>query len=69
MFSLCLKAGFWGFFGGSALLLGLVTCYYNQIPQRSIAAIVVFGAEVLISALLFESIESEQSVLVQLTAN
>lgn len=54
MFPLWLKAGFWGLVGGSALLLGSAVGYYAKIPQRVIAAIMAFGAGVLISALSFE---------------
>lgn len=49
-----LQAGLWGLVGGSALLLGAITGYFLQIPQRLIAAIMAFGAGVLISALAFE---------------
>ncbi|HEY9844843.1 MAG TPA: hypothetical protein V6D03_01460 [Candidatus Caenarcaniphilales bacterium] len=54
MFPLWAQAGFWGLAGGSALLLGAGLGYSIQIPQRAIAAIMVFGAGVLISALAFE---------------
>lgn len=54
MFPLWLKAGFWGLFGGSALLLGSAVGYYAKIPQRLVAAVMAFGAGVLISALAFE---------------
>ncbi|MCC5647197.1 ZIP family zinc transporter [Nostoc sp. CHAB 5824] len=54
MFPLWLQAGFWGLVGGSALLLGSVVGYYAKIPQRAIAAVMAFGAGVLISALSFE---------------
>jgi ZIP family zinc transporter len=54
MFPLWLQAGFWGLVGGSALLLGAVLGYLVRIPQRAIAAIMAFGAGVLISALSFE---------------
>ena len=54
MFPLWLQAGFWGLVGGSALLLGAVLGYFVRIPQRAIAAIMAFGAGVLISALSFE---------------
>lgn len=49
-----LQAGFWGLVGGSALLLGAMAGYFLRIPQRAIAAIMAFGAGVLISALSFE---------------
>lgn len=54
MFPLWLQAGFWGLVGGSALLLGSAIGYYAKIPQRAIAAVMAFGAGVLISALAFE---------------
>lgn len=54
MIPLWLQAGLWGLVGGSALLLGALIGYFVQIPQRAIAAIMAFGAGVLISALAFE---------------
>ena len=42
--------------GGSALLLGVALGYFVKMPQRAIAAIMAFGADVLISALSFELI-------------
>jgi zinc transporter, ZIP family len=54
MFPLWLQAGCWGLVGGSALLLGAAFGYFAQISQRVIAAIMAFGAGVLISALAFE---------------
>lgn len=54
MIPLWLQAGFWGLVGGSALLLGASVGYFLHVPQRVIAAIMAFGAGVLISALAFE---------------
>lgn len=54
MVPLWLQAGFWGLVGGSALLMGAAVGYFAKIPQRAIAAIMAFGAGVLISALSFE---------------
>jgi zinc transporter, ZIP family len=54
MFPLWFQAGFWGLVGGSALLGGAGLGYFARIPQRAIAAIMAFGAGVLISALAFE---------------
>ena len=51
---LWLQAGLWGLLGGSALLIGAGIGYFLRIPQRFIAAIMAFGAGVLISALSFE---------------
>ncbi|MBD1857588.1 MULTISPECIES: ZIP family metal transporter [Leptolyngbya] len=47
-------AGLWGLLGGSALVLGAAVGYFARLPQRLIAAIMAFGAGVLISALSFE---------------
>jgi ZIP family zinc transporter len=47
-------AGLWGLLGGSALVLGAAIGYFARLPQRFIAAIMAFGAGVLISALSFE---------------
>ncbi|MBV8520206.1 MAG: ZIP family zinc transporter [Acidobacteria bacterium] len=49
-----LVAGFWGLLAGSALLLGAGVGYFTRVPQRLVAAIMAFGAGVLISALAFD---------------
>ncbi len=54
MVPMWLQAGLWGLVGGSALLIGAVIGYFSDIPQRLVAAIMAFGAGVLISALAFE---------------
>ncbi len=54
MIPIWLQAGLWGLVGGSALLIGTGLGYFVKIPQRAIAAIMAFGAGVLISALSFE---------------
>ncbi|MCY7322350.1 MAG: ZIP family zinc transporter [Phormidesmis sp. CAN_BIN36] len=54
MIPLWLQAGFWGLVGGSALLIGAAIGYFARVPQRVVAAIMAFGAGVLISALSFE---------------
>ena len=54
MFPTWLEASFWGFVSGSALVVGAAIGYYAKIPQRVIAAVMAFGAGVLISALSFE---------------
>jgi ZIP family zinc transporter len=51
---LWILAGVWGAIGGSALLLGAAAGYLARIPRRLIAAIMAFGAGVLISALSFD---------------
>ncbi|RJK97940.1 ZIP family metal transporter [Vallicoccus soli] len=49
-----LEAGLWGLLGGGALVLGAAVAWFVRVPQRLIAAIMAFGAGVLISALSFE---------------
>ncbi|EQB04207.1 ZIP family zinc transporter [Sphingobium quisquiliarum P25] len=49
-----LEAGFWGFGGGSALLIGAGVGYAARLPQRLIAAIMAVGSGVLISAVAFD---------------
>ncbi|MBC7118841.1 MAG: ZIP family zinc transporter [Methanobacteriaceae archaeon] len=51
---LWLLAGFWGFFAGSALLIGAILGYCFRMPKRLVASIMAFGAGVLISAVAFE---------------
>ena len=52
-----IQAGFWGFLGGIALLLGALFGYYIQISKKIIASIMGFGAGVLIAAACFALIE------------
>jgi ZIP family zinc transporter len=49
-----LEAGLWGLLAGSALLLGAAVGYFIDVGQRWVAAIMAFGAGVLISALSFD---------------
>ncbi|KQS05171.1 ZIP family zinc transporter [Sphingomonas sp. Leaf357] len=49
-----LEAGFWGFVGGSALILGALIAWFVSLPQRLIAAIMAIGSGVLISAVAFD---------------
>lgn len=49
-----LIAGFWGFVGGSALILGALIAYVVTLPQRLIAAVMAIGSGVLISAVAFD---------------
>lgn len=48
------QAGLWGLLGGSALVLGAVIAYLVRLPPRLVAAVMAFGAGVLISALSFD---------------
>jgi ZIP family zinc transporter len=48
-----LDAGLWGLVAGSALLLGALVGYFIPLQQRLVAAVMAFGAGVLISVLSF----------------
>ena len=52
-----LQAGLWGWFAGSALLLGAAAGYFANLSARLTAAIMAFGGGVLISALSFDLME------------
>jgi zinc transporter, ZIP family len=52
-----LQAGLWGWVAGSALVLGAAVGYWVRVPPRLIAAVMAFGAGVLISALAFELLD------------
>lgn len=54
---LSIQAGLWGLLGGAALVLGATIAYLVHLPQRVVAAVMAFGAGVLISALAFELME------------
>jgi ZIP family zinc transporter len=51
--SLEVKAAFWGLVSGSALVIGALLAYFNNVPRKIIAFIMAFGSGVLISALAF----------------
>jgi ZIP family zinc transporter len=51
---LAIQAGLWGLLSGSALLFGALAGWFAPFSRRTIAAIMGFGAGVLISALSFE---------------
>ncbi len=50
-------AGLWGLIAGSALLVGALLAYFFKISGRIVAAIMAFGAGVLISAISLELME------------
>lgn len=54
---LSVQAGLWGLLSGSALLVGAAIGWFVPMSRRVIAAIMAFGAGVLISALSFELME------------
>jgi ZIP family zinc transporter len=56
------EAGLWGLLGGAALVLGAAVAWWVRVPRRAVAAIMAFGAGVLISALAFDLVgEAERS--------
>jgi ZIP family zinc transporter len=57
MFPVSIQAGLWGLLAGAALVAGAAIAWFVRVPQRLIAAIMAFGAGVLISALAFELME------------
>ncbi|WP_344706761.1 ZIP family zinc transporter [Sphingomonas swuensis] len=54
---MALQAGLWGLLSGSALLLGALIGWFAPMSRRLIAAVMAFGAGVLISALSFELVD------------
>ncbi len=48
-----IQAVFWGFVGGSALILGAAIAWFITLPQRLIAGVMAIGSGVLISAVAF----------------
>jgi ZIP family zinc transporter len=49
-----MQAGGWGLLAGSALLIGAAVGFFVNVPRRLVAAVMAFGAGVLISAVSFE---------------
>jgi ZIP family zinc transporter len=49
-----IQAGLWGLLSGSALLIGALIGWFVPLSRRAIAAVMGFGAGVLISALSFD---------------
>lgn len=56
--SVALEALLWGMLAGGALVIGAAIAWFLDVPQRLIAAIMAFGAGVMISALAFELMEA-----------
>lgn len=56
-FPIWLQALGWGLVSGSALIIGATIGYFTSLPQRLIAAVMAFGAGVLISALSLQLME------------
>ncbi|WGW12407.1 ZIP family zinc transporter [Saxibacter everestensis] len=58
--SQALLAGLWGLVGGAALLIGSAIAWWFKVPTKVTAAVMAFGAGVLISALTFELVEKAE---------
>ena len=54
MIPVWLQAGAWGLLAGGALVLGALIAWFGRVPQRVVAAVMAFGAGVLISSLSFD---------------
>ncbi|WP_030529509.1 ZIP family metal transporter [Phycicoccus jejuensis] len=59
--SIALQAGIWGLVAGGALVLGALIAWFVHVPQKVIAAIMAFGAGVLISALAFDLVDEAET--------
>src|SRR4051795_2255489 len=57
-----LDAGLWGLVGGIALVIGALVAWLVPVPQTVVAAIMAFGAGVLISALAFELVDEAERI-------
>lgn len=51
------QAAWWGFVAGAALLIGAAVGYLARVPARATAAVMAFGAGVLIAALALDLME------------
>lgn len=49
-----LLAGAWGTFAGGALVIGAAIAWFVRVPAKMVAAVMAFGAGVLVSALAFD---------------
>jgi ZIP family zinc transporter len=59
---IALQAGLWGLLSGSALLIGALVGWFLPMRRRLVAAIMAFGAGVLISALSFDLMDEAWSL-------
>jgi ZIP family zinc transporter len=56
-----LEAGLWGLLAGSALVLGAAIAWTVRVPARVVAAVMAFGAGVLVSALAFDLMDEAEA--------
>ena len=57
-----LEAGGWGLVAGSALVLGALIAWFVPVPKVVVAAVMAFGAGVLISALSFDLVDEAERI-------
>lgn len=55
-----MQAGLWGLVSGGALVVGAAIAWFVRVPRLVIAAIMAFGAGVLVSALSFELVDEAE---------
>lgn len=55
-----LAAGWWGLVAGGALVVGAAIAWWVRVPPRVVAAVMAFGAGVLISALAFDLVDEAE---------
>jgi zinc transporter, ZIP family len=56
-----MQAGAWGLLAGGTLVLGALVAWFVRVPQPVVAAVMAFGAGVLISALSFDLVAEAES--------
>jgi ZIP family zinc transporter len=56
-----LEAGLWGLLGGGALVLGALVAWFVRVPRDVVAAVMAFGAGVLISAVAFDLMQEAEA--------
>ena len=55
------EAGLWGLLGGGALVLGALVAWFATVPRDVVAAVMAFGAGVLVSAVAFDLMEEAEA--------
>ena len=55
------EAGLWGLLGGGALVLGALVAWFARVPRDVVAAVMAFGAGVLVSAVAFDLMEEAEA--------
>jgi len=56
-----LEAGFWGLVAGGALVVGAVVAWFVKVSEDVVAAVLAFGAGVLISTLAFDLVDEAET--------